>query len=88
MTPRRNSHARSRNSVPAKVLTLALAPKPQKRKRCSGCGDVLPEDITYLEAVRLEHHRPVQWHFFCESCLAKLTKPYETRWDYELQELT
>ena len=88
MTPRRNNRARSRTPGSSKIITLALAQRPQRRKRCSGCGEALPEDITYLEAVRLEHHRPVQWHFFCESCLAKLTKPYETRWDYELQELT
>ena len=51
---------------------------------CSVCGGRLPKGTTFMEAVLLTSEQAAKkWRFFCEGCLAQITEPYETRWDWE-----
>lgn len=51
---------------------------------CCQCGEVLPENATYLEAVQLESEQLKNWwRYLCEECLADIAEPYEVRADWE-----
>lgn len=79
---------RTVQNIPAVRLARQLKSRDgasTKQRRCSVCGGKLPKGTTYLESVQLESEQAGRkWRLFCEACLAKVTEPYETRWDWEV----